>query len=215
MSRNKTGSLGLGVAAMVLLLLCILSGLWLVANVATSAYYQGKLNYIADQAAHFGAARYSWYEDVTPGGLSAAQTSTQTIVNSMLSDIGLPRGTVTLSISPDNNHMQSQLQVSGLVLPGNGNWGSIINLQAGGVADMDADLPPALLTFQFAGDTQSVVCPSWGWYMDPYTHYGSPPVPDICVFRPINTPLFAMGGELPNGCTLTLGPNTPKAWGVP
>jgi hypothetical protein len=217
--RRPSGMLALGIAGLVLLVFAIIAGITFSWNVGMSEYYQGKLMYVADQAAHYAAARYCWYQNTNPAGISSIQGSTQAMVTNILTSMGLPDGTVTVSLAPDGHTVVSALTVSGMVLPGKGNLPGVVNLQASGYADLDADQPPALvcLTFQNDPTHQTVVCPSWGWYVEGITDMGVPPapLPDINIERDFESIYYTIAIDLPTGVQFQCAPGTAKAPGVP
>ncbi|HEY9790457.1 MAG TPA: pilus assembly protein TadG-related protein [Candidatus Obscuribacterales bacterium] len=204
-----------GVALLILLSIIVVGLIGLVLNIGLSMYYQGKVSYVADQAAHYAAAQYCWYQQINPGGMPTVQTNTQSMVTRILSDMGLPSGTVTVTLN--GSVITSIVQVNGFVLPGKGNLPGTINVQASGAADLNADQPPALVYFTFAGDASgaAVVCPSWGWYVEGISDRAVPPapLPDINIERGYGNLYYSIANQLPSGATLTT--TAPKPPGVP
>jgi hypothetical protein len=210
--RTQSGVLALGVAGIALLVFALIAVIAFTWNFAMAIYYQGKIAYVADQAAHYAAAQYCWYQQVNPNGISGAQTPTQTMVSRLLTGMGLPNGTVTVSLSSDSQYVLANLQVSGMVLPGQGNLPGIINLQATGQTNLSGDQPPGLAYFTFANDPNktTAVCPCWGWYVL-WISGGPPPANplDVNIEKCWDSMYYGIEYSLPSGISITPGPNTP------
>lgn len=202
--RNERGVMSLTVAAMILLVITLVGTVSILLYSGVAGYYQGKLAFVADQAAHYAAGQYCWNQSIQTN--NNYQASTQNMVSGVLSDMSLPAGTATVAVSGSGSgsEMTSSLSVNGFVMPGNAQFlPGTINMQASSNYDLSGNQPQMLVAFSFANDPQNrvVLCPAAGWNV-PH-EYGSLPDPmaaDITPFGP-NTPWIVSEIYFPSSTT--------------